>query len=84
MPDSFVIRLEEQYRNTKQLEEFAKVLTKLKYVDEVEYGKEWVERLEAILSFLKIGRFVGGFVMALGLVFIISNTIRLSIYARSE
>jgi cell division transport system permease protein len=53
-------------------------------VESIEYGEEWISRFEKFMVFSKIFLFAIGGLLALGLILIISNTIRLSIYSRQD
>jgi cell division transport system permease protein len=80
LPDSFVIKT----TDPKQSIEVAKQIEPMKYVDEVRYGKGYVEKLFHVVD---IARNVG-IVLILGLlftsVFLIANTIKLTIVARRK
>lgn len=84
LPDSLDITLRREYRTSEFVEPLVKILKGLQGVEEVHYGEEWVRELTALLKGLKIiALFLGSF-LALGVTFIISNTIRLTLYARKE
>jgi cell division transport system permease protein len=53
-------------------------------VAEVRYGKEWLDRMENILAFLNIGAVALGIVLSMAAVFIISNTIKITVMARKD
>lgn len=53
-------------------------------VDEVQYSQEWIKRFEAFMEAIKIvGTVVGG-LLFLAALFIIINTIKLTIYSRKD
>lgn len=53
-------------------------------VAEVDYGWEWAEKLAGLINFIKlIGLLIGG-LLFLATVFIVSNTIKLTVYSRKE
>ena len=84
LPASFELKLKKKHRNFDTIKTIAADLKKFEGVEELEYGKIWLERLETILFFLKfivIG--IGGFI-CLGIIFIISNTIKLSLFSRKD
>jgi cell division transport system permease protein len=64
------------------MENTAKQVGQFPEVEEVRYGAEWVRRLDSLGSSLSRGTFAVGFVVALAMVFIIYNTIRLTVLAR--
>jgi cell division transport system permease protein len=84
LPSSFLIELKEDFRGLPSVESMAKRLSALEGVEEVEYGREWIDRFETLMMFLKLGMTAVGGVLAVGLLFIISNTIKLSVYSRLD
>jgi len=84
LPPSFEIDLKKSYREIKAMETFSQWLKSNRGIDDVVYGQEWVERFATSLQFLRV---VGTFlfvVLVLASIFIISNTIKISLYARKE
>ena len=53
-------------------------------VDEVQYSQEWIERFQAIMEAIKIIGMVLGGLLFLAALFIITNTIKLTIYSRRD
>ncbi len=53
-------------------------------VESVDYGQDIVARLHALADLLRLGGLVVGLLVAFAVVFIISNTVRLGLYARRE
>lgn len=51
-------------------------------VSEVDYGREEFRRLQALVDALRYGGLLAGILVALATAFIVSNTIRLTVYAR--
>ncbi len=84
LPASFELKFKKKHRNFETIKTIAADLKKFKGVEDLEYGEIWLERLETILFFLKfIVIAIGGFI-CLGIIFIISNTIKLSLYSRKD
>ncbi len=84
LPTSFEIALKRSYRETASVEGFVSAIKKIPGIAEVQYGEEWVRRFNSFLNFMRlIGVLLGGF-MVVAVVFIISNTIKLTIYARRD
>jgi len=84
LPSSFFIELKEDFRGLESVESVARRLLAMEGVEEVEYGREWIDRFETLMMFLKLGMTAVGGVLAVGLLFIISNTIKLSVYSRLD
>lgn len=84
LPASFEIRLKETFRNTAGVRQVVERLRQDKAFSDLSYGQEWLERFEAFLSLLRTaGLILGGFLLFAAL-FIVSNTIKLTLYARRE
>lgn len=59
-------------------------LEKLQGVDEVQYSEQWLERFEGFVYLLRlVGLIIGG-LLCIAVLFIITNTIRLTIYSRRD
>jgi cell division transport system permease protein len=59
-------------------------LERIGIVDEVQYSQEWIERFRAIMEAIKIVGIVAGGLLFLAALFIITNTIKLTIYSRKD
>ena len=84
LPASFEIQLAHETYRGPDLSEFLEKLAQLKGITDIQYGREWVTRLSTIVQLLRWGQWVLGGVLFLAISFIISNTIKLSIYSRRE
>lgn len=78
LPDAFRIRVEEPLK----VGEVAKRVEKLAGVSQVKYGKDVVEKLFKIIQWFRMIGFVIMGIFAAVSIFIISNTIRLTVFAR--
>ena len=59
-------------------------LEKMEGVDEVQYSKQWIERFRSIMNVIRIvGLIIGGFI-CMAVLFITTNTIKLTIYSRRD
>ena len=64
-----------------------KLLQNLKQLDTVEYAQadmQWVERLQSIMDVANYSTLLFGFMIAIGILFIIGNTIRLELQSRKD
>ncbi len=84
LPASLEIKVEEGYRDPEKIRVTVDRLRSMPWAEEVQYGAEWVERFSAFLNFMELSALIVGVFLALATVFIISNTIRLTVYARKE
>lgn len=69
---------------TGGLEAVVAALKGLDWAAEVTYSREWVEKFSAFVGFLKASTLLVGAFLAAATLFIISNTIRLTVYARKD
>lgn len=84
LPASLELKLKKPYRNYSHTKKIVVNINKLNGVEDIEFGEGWLERFEAILSLLKFLAFAIGGLVCIGIIFIISNTTKLSVYARKE
>lgn len=84
LPSSFEIRLTEEYRDPEKILTVVNSLKALSWVDDIQYSQEWVRKFSAFLGFVELAAVVLGFFLAAATVFIITNTIRLTVYARRD
>lgn len=84
LPASFNIYFKEDYRNYEEIKLLAEKFSAAAGVEDVDYGGGWILRFEAAIFFLKIFITAVGGLLMIGIVTIISNTIRLSVYSRSD
>lgn len=84
LPTSFEISLKRANRDTRGVETFVASLKGIPGITEVQYGEEWVRRFNTFLNFMRmLGALLGGF-LVVAVVFIVSNTIKLTIYSRRD
>ena len=84
LPAALEIGLKKESRNSDAVAEYVAGLKKIPGIGEVQYGEEWVRRFTTFMNFLRlVGALLGGF-LVLAVVFIVSNTIKLTIYARKD
>jgi cell division transport system permease protein len=84
LPTSLEITLKRSSRETQAVEAFVGQLKQIPGVSEVQYGEEWVRRFNTFLNFMRLlGALLGTFLIV-AVIFIVSNTIKLTIYARRE
>jgi cell division transport system permease protein len=84
LPSSFRVMLKDQFRTLEAFEAFAAKASPLHYVDEVSYGRAFLEKFSSITrAFLYIDA-VLGVIVVLSSIFIIANTVRLTIVSRQK
>ncbi len=84
IPASLQLRVHEAYQTPEALRQFTTSLTRLEGVEDVLYGQEWVDRLTGAVRMLRLLGLSVGLALGLASLLIVSNTIRLAVYARAE
>lgn len=84
LPASFQVKLAPGYRDAESVTRIAADLAADGSVDEVEYGQEWIAKFTAFLKLLRIAGFGLGAMLVLAVVFVVSNTIKLAVFARRD
>jgi cell division transport system permease protein len=84
LPSSFEIRLKKDFRNSTSIKEVVSRLNQFPQIEEIQYGQEWVENVSAIVHIFRLTQWVLGGLLLVGIVFIISNTLQLTISSRKE
>ena len=64
--------------------ELKKKLEGIEHVDEVQYSQEWIDRIQAVMGVIEIVGLVFGGLLFLAALFIVTNTIKLTIYSRKD
>jgi cell division transport system permease protein len=84
LPASIDIQIKEEYRTPEEIKKFVSQLKKISGITGIEYGEAWLEGYSNFLNLIKsVGSGVG-IVIILATIFIISNTIKLTLFARKE
>ncbi len=84
LPASMEVRGGIAQAGPSALEEFAARIEALEGVDEVDYGRDWVGRLEGLLTLVAmVGMVLGGLILLAATV-TVSNTIKLAVFARRD
>jgi cell division transport system permease protein len=84
LPSSYKVRFKLSDNRLAHISEFAEKIQSESGVETVEYGKNWISRFEKFMVFCRVFLMATGALLSFGLILIISNTIRLSIYSRQD
>ncbi len=84
LPGSVELRLKEGARDPETVQAISRRLQTYPVVEEVRYGREWVEKLYRIRNVAGVAGSVLGSVFALVAIIIIGSTIRMAILARTK
>ncbi|MBI2902725.1 MAG: ABC transporter permease [Candidatus Methylomirabilis oxyfera] len=83
LPASFQLKIREGYHSPDVLKRLSAFLSRLEGVEDIQYGQEWIERISNAAQIMKALGIIIGLILTLGSVLIVSNTIRLAVYARA-
>ena len=84
LPASFEIQLKPPYRGAAAVRTVADRLAGFPFIDDVRYGREWVERLDHLRRLASVVQFVIGLAFAVVAIAIIGVTIRISVFQRAR
>jgi cell division transport system permease protein len=82
LPASLRVKLRPELLVPDAMNQAADQISRFPEVEDVRYGEEWVRRLDQIGAALTRGAIAVGVTVALAIVFILYNTIRLTVLAR--
>lgn len=84
LPASLEISLDREHRESAAVASYVAALKQIAGITEVQYGEEWVKRFNSFMNLFRLmGALLGGF-LTIAVLFIVSNTIKLTIYARKD
>ena len=84
LPESFRVKLKTGYIRSEVLNLMASQVTDMPGVEEVRYGKRWLGRGEALVRGFYVVDFGLGLIILLSVIFVISNTVRLTVLHRKK
>ena len=84
LPASYRIRFKASDNRSLYISEFSEQVRSEEGVESVEFGEEWLNQFENFMFLCRVLLLGVGVFLSLGLILIISNTIRLSIYSRQD
>jgi cell division transport system permease protein len=84
IPSSVEVRLAARPWTAQEVQFVADRLKENPLVDDVRYGQDEIERVNALLGIARIAAVILGVSLCLGTILIVYNTIRLTVYARRD
>jgi len=84
LPASIEVRLRPEYRDVGHVQAVAERLTGFRFVEDVRYGRDWIERLDRLRRIAGAVSLVVGAAFAAVAVIIIGTTIRMAVLQRSR
>lgn len=84
LPSSLEIALKKEFRSSDAVNLYVSRLRHVQGVGEVQYGEEWVKRFLSFFQFVRIVGILIAIFLLLAVLFIVSNTIKLTVLARQD
>ena len=84
LPASLEIKLREKTYDQATVEAVVAELKKNPGVSEIQYAWDWADKLAALVSFVRMAGLLVGGLLFVAILFIIANTIRLTVLARQD
>ena len=83
-PASYVVRLKKGFANSENIQNFAMKMQKVSGVEDVSFGQEWLKNYTTLMMVTRSVSFLIAFIILIGCVFTVSNSIQASLLARRE
>jgi len=84
LPASFEVVFKDIEGHKTDPQVIKKELEKVEGVQEVQYSEEWLKQFEGLMNMVKLIGFIIGGLLCMGVLFIVTNTIKLTIYSRRD
>lgn len=84
IPSSYRIVIKKEYNSENALQNFIKIFNDAEGIEEIQYDRQWFERLISFVKVLKFAGLIVGTVLIFTALFTIANVIRLVVYGRKD
>lgn len=84
LPASFELALQSEFRNRDGINKVIERLDNTLEVADLRYGQKWLERFNTFVDMLRFVSLILGSFLLFAALFIVSNTIKLTLYARRD
>jgi cell division transport system permease protein len=84
LPASFTITIRDEFRRPDLLQAAVERYLQLPEIEDIDYGKLWLERFHSLVWMLEVGVIAIGGIMGVAVMVIIATTVRLALYTRAE
>ena len=84
VPASFNINMKEGYRDTLHVQRVAERAQALSFVEEVDYGRDWLRRMDIFKHLVSVVGFSAGALLGLVSIVLISSAIKIAIFSRQK
>ena len=82
LPASFELTVDSKHRSSEAMAQLVNRLKGISGIEEIQYGREWVENIERWLRLLRIGAIGIGGLLAFTVTVVIANAIQLTLLSR--
>lgn len=84
LPDAFRVKVKQEYIRSERMEAMSREIGSWSGVEEARYGERWLERGEQLVKGFYVADLFVGFIILLSVVFVIANTVRLTVLSRQR
>lgn len=84
LPNAFRISLVKEARTPEGIKRLVDKFRSIKEIEDVDYGKELVERLDVFVSTLRLIGIVIGVIIIFVVLFVVSNTVKFTLFTRRD
>ena len=84
LPASFELVFKATKERKTDPHEIKEKVVKMDGVDEVQYSDDWLKRFEGLMNAVELIGFIIGGLLCMGILLIVTNTIKLTIYSRKD
>jgi len=84
LPPSIKVNISMAFKTPEYLKEISDKIKIFEGVDDIDYGAEWIKELDKLVKILFFIDIFLGIIIIFASIFIVFNTIRLTVYARKE
>ncbi|OGF59943.1 MAG: hypothetical protein A2Y62_07770 [Candidatus Fischerbacteria bacterium RBG_13_37_8] len=84
IPSSYRVILKEKYNSENAIKNFIKIFVEAEGIEEIQYDRQWFEKLISFINIIKFGAIIIGAVLVFTALFTIANVIRLVVYGRKD
>ncbi len=84
LPASLEIDIDPAYKTINQLQKISSKIALFSGVEDVSFGKKWIEKVDKIIKVLLLADFIFGIILLVSSVLLVTMTVRLNVEARRD
>ncbi|MCD6246762.1 ABC transporter permease [candidate division WOR-3 bacterium] len=84
LPASLEIDIDPAYKTINQLQKISSKIALFSGVEDVSFGKKWIEKVDKIIKVLLLADFIFGIILLISSVLLVTMTVRLNVEARRD